>query len=101
MTAKIQPGYLLLPKKHSFRGITNIRVVFFFCGFLEELGILASLTLVRVKGWHFCGFLPNSKILTAPSSFPVLTLHNALLLSFQKLDNPPVQSHLLYLKLHE
>ena len=98
MTAKIQPGYLLLPKKHSFRGITNIRVVF-FCGFLEELGILASLTLVMVKGWHF--FLPNSKILTVPSSFPVLTLHNALLLSFQKLDNPPVQSHLLYLKLHE
>lgn len=96
----MQPGYLLLPKKHSFRGITNIRVVF-FCGFLEELGILASLTLVRVKGWHFCGFLPNSKILTAPSSFPVLTLHNALLLSFQKLDNPPVQSHLLYLKLRE
>ena len=37
----MQPGYLLLPKKHSFRGITNIRVVF-FCGFLEELGILAS-----------------------------------------------------------
>jgi len=29
MTAKMQPGYLLLPKKHSFRGITNIRVVFF------------------------------------------------------------------------
>jgi len=25
----MQPGYLLLPKKHSFRGITNIRVVFF------------------------------------------------------------------------
>ena len=93
----MQPGYLLLPKKHSFRGITNIRVVF-FCGFLEELGILASLPLVMVKGWVF---LPNSKIPTAPSSFPVLTLHNALLLSFQKLDNPPVQSHLLYLKLHE
>lgn len=96
----MQPGYLLLPKKHSFRGITNIRVVF-FCGFLEELGILASLTLIMVKGWHFCVFLPNSKSLTAPSSFPVLTLRNALLLSFQRLDNPPVQSHLLYLKLHE
>ena len=96
----MQPGYLLLPKKHSFRGITNIRVVF-FCGFLEELGILASLTLVMVKGWHFCVFLPNSKIPTAPSSLPVLTLHNDGVLSFQKLDNPPVQSHLLYLKLHE
>lgn len=56
---------------------------------------------VWVKSWHFHGFLPNSKILTVPSSFPVLTLRNALLLSFQRLDNPPVQSHLLYLKLHE
>lgn len=97
----MQPGYLLLPKSIVLGALQISRVVFFFAGFLEELGILASLTLVRVKGWHFCGFLPNSKILTAPSSFPVLTLHNALLLSFQKLDNPPVQSHLLYLKLHE
>lgn len=97
----MQPGYLLLPKSIVLGALQISRVFFFFAGFLEELGILASLTLVRVKGWHFCGFLPNSKILTAPSSFPVLTLHNALLLSFQKLDNPPVQSHLLYLKLHE
>lgn len=96
----MQPGYLLLPKSIVL-GALQISGLYFFCGFLEELGILASLTLVRVKGWHFCVFLPNSKILTAPSSFPVLTLHNALLLSFQKLDNPPVQSHLLYLKLHE
>lgn len=100
MTVKMQPGYLLLPKSIVL-GALQISGLYFFCGFLEELGILASLTLVRVKGWHFCGFLPNSKILTVPSSFPVLTLHNALLLSFQKLDNPPVQSHLLYLKLHE
>lgn len=86
---KMQPGYLLPPKKFSFRGKTNIRVVFW--------GL--------VSGWakhrHFRSFLPNSKILTVLSSFPVLTLRNALLLSFQRLDNPPVQSHLLYLKLHE
>lgn len=88
---KMQPGYLLPPKKFSFRGKTNIRVVFFFGGLI---GIWA-------KHWRFRSFLPNSKILTAPSSFPVLTLRNALLLSFQRLDNPPVQSHLLYLKLHE
>ena len=157
----------MLPKKFSFRGITNIRVVFwkvpvFLCfqgfrlcccsdwrlgkilafpGFLAHFsslpaqffqdfrlrwlklgkklafsqffahfsslpaqflsGLQASLARIWAKHRHFRSFLPTSKILTVPSSFPVLTLRNALLLSFQRLDNPPVQSHLLYLKLHE
>lgn len=94
------------PKKFSFRGKTNIRVVFFLgggwgSGFSKDSVYAIALIGVWAKSWHFRSFLPNSKILTVPSSFPVLTLRNALLLSFQRLDNPPVQSHLLYLKLHE
>lgn len=94
------------PKKFSFRGKTNIRVVFFLgggwgSGFSKDSVYAIALIGVWAKHWLFRSFLPNSKILTVSSSFPVLTLRNALLLSFQRLDNPPVQSHLLYLKLHE
>ena len=53
----MQPGYLFLPKKLSFRAMQISGL--YFLGVLDEPGIQASLAHIWVKSWHFRGFLPN------------------------------------------
>lgn len=60
---KMQPGYLLPPKKFSFRGKTNIRVVFFLgggwgSGFSKDSVYAIALIGVWAKFWLFRDFLP-------------------------------------------